>query len=148
MVLRRRSGQNWLCIEEGHVQPGQPFGNLIKDIFETQGVLRHLPTDQQLLGLKPRLSPEAKLEQQFTPENRAWAVESIKLALHHALPTEIVVEASVADFLARCDGNRPLGELVIDLAKSVKADPAQVAQQCCAVVRKLAERRFIAFGRD
>jgi methylase of polypeptide subunit release factors len=146
MALRRRAGSNWLQIEEGRVNPGQPFGNLIQEIFETQDALRQASDDHQLLMLKPRLSQESQLEQQFTLENRAWAVESIKLTLHHALPAEIVVESSVADFLARCDGTHPLGQLVLQLAESVKADPAQVAQQCCGVVRKLAERRFITFG--
>jgi hypothetical protein len=146
MVLRRRSGTNWVRMEEGRIQPGQHFGDLVMEVFETQDVLQHVTDDDQLLRLRPRLCPQARLDQQFTVENRAWACESIKLTLNHALPAEVTLESSVADFLARCDCSRSLGELVLDLARSVKADPEQVRQQCCAVVRKLAARRFMTFA--
>ncbi len=146
MVLRRRSAKNWVRIEEGRIQPGEPFGNLVREIFDTQDVLQQIQNDDQLLSLRPRLSPLARMEQQFTIENRAWVFEPMKLKLDHALPVEINIESAVADFLAQCDGSRTLGELVSELASSVNAQPEQVSEQCCAVVRKLATRRFITFA--
>ena len=146
MVLRRRSGANWIRIEEGRIEPGQQFDDLVKEVFETQDALQQLTTDDKMLDLRPRLSSQARLDQRFMVENRAWAYESIRLKLNHALPAEIALESPVADFLAGCDGSRPLGELVRDITASSKADPGQVQQQCCAVVRKLAARRFITFA--
>jgi ribosome-associated toxin RatA of RatAB toxin-antitoxin module len=58
------------------------------------------------------------------------------------LPTSLAVDPQVAGFLRGCDGTRTLDELGRKLAAEVKVDAEQVRQQCCAVVRKLVERRL------
>jgi hypothetical protein len=146
LALRRRTGANWVRFEEGRVDGGSAFGDLVQDIFETQDVLVTRTADEELLDLRPILSPHARLHQQFCPEKQLWAIESINLIIDTGLPASIPVDSSVAGFLARCDGTRSLHELTSELAQSVKVDPAQVRTQCCAVVRKLAERRFIKFA--
>ena len=72
-----------------------------------------------------------------------WTPSSLQLTLASGLPTSVPLELAVAQFLVRCDGEKTLAELVAELAAAVQAPPDQVSAQCCAVVRKLAERRFL-----
>jgi methylase of polypeptide subunit release factors len=148
LAARKRAGRNWLRIEEGRIDTGAPFGDLIREIFETQDVLDGQPSDEQMLATRPRLAAGAALEQEFVVENGKWAFTSLKLSLKHSLPASLAVESQVADFLARCDGTRTLRELAEALASSVKAPPEQVRAQCCAIVKRLAARRMLSLGRD
>jgi hypothetical protein len=47
------------------------------------------------------------------------------------------IDADGAALLVACDGQRPLGELVTELAASVGADPADVTPAVLGVVRRL-----------
>jgi methylase of polypeptide subunit release factors len=143
LAMRRRSGTNWLRIEEGRMEPAEPFGDRILDLFDTQTVLStHLP-DEELLALKPALAPGLRLDQQLRPEDGRWILSSAKLSVGGALPVSMNTESQVAQFLTGCDGTRTLDELARALAGVVRAPLEQVREQCSSVVRKLAERRLI-----
>jgi methylase of polypeptide subunit release factors len=142
-ALRRRSGQNWLRIEEGRVDSTAPFGDSVAQIFDTQSVLAASPSDEQLLATRPQMTPGVMLDQQSVPEDGVWAGTAMNLKIRGPLPATVPVEWPVAQFLARCDGRRTLGELTDELAALVKAPADAVRAQCCGVIRKLAERRFI-----
>jgi hypothetical protein len=101
-------------------------------------------SDEQLLATKPRLSRGVVLEQESAPSQGAWCATSMGLRLRGPLPAAIPVEWPVAQFLARCDGRRTLDQLTSELAALVDAPADVVRAQCCGVIRKLAERRFIA----
>jgi hypothetical protein len=147
LVMRRRSGSNWLRFEEGRMDPGARFDHMVRDLFDTQDLLSSHPSDAELLLLRPRLSPVANLDQRLSVEDGRWVSQSFKLVLAQGLPGSLAIESQIADFLARCDGTRTLGEHARALANSVHAPIDQVSQQCCAVVRRLAERRFLGFAR-
>ena len=66
LAMRRRSGQNWLRLEEMPVDATDPFGETVLEVFATQDILSTHPSDDQLLGTKPRLSPYAQLEHEIT----------------------------------------------------------------------------------
>jgi methylase of polypeptide subunit release factors len=142
-AMRRRSGKNWLRIEEVPVTANDPFGENVLEVFATQDVLLACPQDDQLLGIKPRLSPHAQLEQKSRVSGGRWAVDSLLLRLTGAVPAAQAVEVQVADFLSRCNGDKTLAELAQDLSAEVNAAPDQVRHQCCAIVRHLAEQRFV-----
>lgn len=144
LALRRRAGGNWLRIEEGRVEPTAPFGDAVSEVFATQTVLSASPADDRLLTTRPRLAKGTVLDQESVPENGVWSATALNLRLRGALPASIPVEWPVAQFLARCDGRRTLAELTDELAGLVEAPADAVRAQCCAVIRKLAERRFVA----
>jgi methylase of polypeptide subunit release factors len=148
LVMRRRSGANWLRFEEGRLDPGTRFDHLVRDIFDTQDVLSAHPSDPELLLLRPRLSPDTTLKQSLSVEDARWVSQSFNLALANGMPSSLAVESQIADFLVRCDGTRTLREHARTLANAVHAPLEQVSQQCCAVVRRLAERRFLTFTRS
>ncbi len=143
LAMRRRTGRNWVRFENLPLNAGEPFGQSILEIFATQDALASHPSDEQLQNLKPRLPDKARLEQCLQQSKRLWAPEVSRIFLTGALPASLNVEFPVAQFLARCDGQRSLGELITELAGLVKADVSQVSQQCCSIVRKFAEHRLL-----
>ena len=143
LAMRRRPAQNWLRVEELAADSAEPFGDVVLETFATQDILAARPTDEELLRMKPRLSPRAELEQSCRVSGGKWAVASARLLLTGGVPASLAVEPQVAEFLGRCDGALTLGELARDLAARVNVGADAASQQCCAVVRKLAERRFL-----
>jgi len=145
IALRRRSGQNWLRIEEIAPDAGEPFGDDVLAAFAIQDALSAHPSDEQLASLRPRLSRNVQLEQVARFADRKWQVSARRLRLLSGLPASLNVEGSVSEFLAQCDGTRTLGELVETISASVGVPAAEVGRQCCSMVRRLAERRFLEF---
>ena len=146
LALRRRSGRNWMRFEEGRVQPGHAFGDLIRDLFATQDVLSAGLDAEGWMAVRPRLCDAARIEQQLSISGGHWVRNSFKLYLDHSLPGSLAIDPQIADFLAMCDGRRPLGELAGELATKVRADPGQVRTECVSVVRRLAEKRFLSLA--
>jgi SAM-dependent methyltransferase len=138
-----RSEENWIRIEDMPVDPTGPFGDCVLETFATQEALARSQSDEQLLRLKPRLAPDARLQNHFSVSAGQWVPESTTLARTKGVPSALSVEPQVAAFLARCDGTLTLSELSQDLASAIQLDPAAVEKECCAVVRKLADRRLI-----
>jgi protein-L-isoaspartate O-methyltransferase len=147
LAMRRRSGENWLRIDDQHVAAANEFGDLVPRTFATQDILSAHPDDEQLLAVRPRLPALAQLEQVARASGGQWGVESLKLQLTGPVPAAMALDQQVAGFVGRCDGERTLGELVRELSGQVKAPPEAVRQQCCAIVRKLAERRLLHLER-
>ena len=147
LALRKRTGANWLRVDEQGVNNADSFGDLVPGIFSTQDILSANPSDEQLLAATPRLPEQVRLEQVARASGGRWSVESLQLRLSGAVPTSMALDQQVAGFLGRCDGVRTLGHLVQELAAQVKAPPETVRQQCCAIVRKLAERRLLHLTR-
>ena len=147
LALRRRTGKNWVRIDEQAVEGTNGFGDLVPRTFATQDILSEHPGDEALLPVKPRLPAGAQLEQVARASGGRWGIESLKLRLTGAVPASMALDQQVAGFVGRFDGTRTLGELVSELAAQVKAPPEAVREQCCAVVRKLAERRLLQLER-
>jgi hypothetical protein len=138
-----RSEENQIRIEDMPVDPTGPFGDCVLETLATQEALARSQSDEQLLRLKPRLAPDAQLQNHFSVSAGKWVPESTTIARTKGVPSALSVEPQVAEFLVRCDGTMTLRELSEDLASAVQLDPAAVEKQCCAIVRKLAERRLI-----
>jgi len=144
LTMRRRSGKNWIRIEDMPVDPVEPVGDSVVAAFTTLGLLEACPRDEDLLRTRPRLSPQAQLQQKFRAAGGKWAGESLLLQAAAGIPVAaLAVEKSVAEFLARCDGSRTLEELAEELASGLKVGAESVRQQCCAVIRRLADRRLV-----
>jgi len=144
LALRRRSGQNWIRIEEVAILDSkEPFGGAVVELFANQDRLEADRSVDRMMAWKPRLAADVRIDQQLHLEAGEWKPASMQLRRSGALPSSLTLDPLVADFLRRCDGSRTLSDLARDLAAVVKIDPEQVRQQCCAVTRKLVERRLV-----
>ena len=143
LAMRRRSGRNWIRIEEvGSLDPTQPFGESVVELFANQDRLETDRSVDEMLAWKPRVPADVRIDQQLQLEAGEWRPCSMQLRRPGGLPTSMALDAQVAGFLRGCDGTRTIEELAREMAAEVKVDSEQVRQRCCAVVRKLVERRL------
>ena len=143
IALRRRSGHNWIQIEEMSELPNDPFGEYVLQSFATRDFLQAHSADDQLIAVKPRLAPYCRLEQFFQPGQGQWVPTSLNLRLLKGIPFFIGLQAPVAGFLNGFDGNKTVGEVVQNFARQVDAPFEQVQKECLGIIRKLIERGFL-----
>jgi hypothetical protein len=143
ITMHRRSGRNWVRLEEVQHTPRDPFGDLIVEMFATQDFLLSHEKDSELLETRPRLSPSSRLEQVFQREDGGWKQVELTLRMPKGFNPYIGIRPVVAEFLAGCDGNRSLREVVASFSAKVDAPAQQVQQECLAAVRTLIERGFL-----
>lgn len=143
LAMRRRTGLNWVRIEEMPLDPNQPFGEAVWQAFACIDFLELHGSDEELLKAHPRLSPDTQLDQQLRQSDGRWQGVGMTLRFTGGIPASMRLDPTVADFLAGLDGRRTLDELVRDLSQRVRADLEIVRPECLAVVRKLVERRFV-----
>jgi methylase of polypeptide subunit release factors len=143
VVMRRRSGQNWIQIEEMSNTFKEPFGDSVELMFTARDFLRTHEDDEGMLQVKPRLSPHVRLEQAYEQAGQSWQLSSATLRLVKGFPFFVGVQPLVADFLRRCDGTSTLKELVESFAHGLGQRTEIVQPECLSVVRKLVERGFL-----
>lgn len=143
IAMRRRSGRNWVIMEDITDAPPEPFGDAILHRFAARDFLAAHPDDEQLLRTKPRISPDVRLEQFFEFSPEGWKPGQLTLKLAHGFRSSANVQPLVAEFLSGCTGAKTLGELVDDLAPRVNASPDRVRTECLQVVRRLIEPGFV-----
>ena len=143
IAVRRRSGRNWLLMEEISHSPKESFGETVLQMFASRDFLESHASDDQILGVKPKLSPDLRLEQVFQQNDHRWQQSSLTLKLVKGLPFSLGVQPLVAEFLSECNGTRSLAELIGNLAEKVNAPPARVQEECLGIIRTLVERGFV-----
>jgi hypothetical protein len=143
IAVRRRSGQNWILVEEITHTPKDPFGDSVLLKFSARDFLQAHSSAEQMLSIKPFLSPHARLEQVFQKASAGWKGTSLTLKLAKGFPFSLGVQPLVAEFLGNCDGARTLGELISDLSSKVNAPPEQVRKECLEVIRTLLAHGYV-----
>ena len=143
IAMRKRSGKNWIVIEELFDIPKGPFGESVQEMFRSRDFLDSHASDEQMLAAKPRLAPYARLEQFFQPTEGRWQPTTLNLRLTKGFPFFIGVQPEVAEFLSACDGNKTIGELVGSFARQVDAPFEKVQSECLGVTRRLLEHGFL-----
>jgi SAM-dependent methyltransferase len=143
VAMRRRSGKNWVFMEEVTSTPKQPFGELIANAFEARDFLQAHTPHERLLGAKPALSADAQLEQTFRRGDEGWQPEALTLRMVKGFEYFFGLQPLVAEFLSGCDGTRSFGELIDAFAIKADAPYEQVQKECLDVARRLIERGFL-----
>jgi hypothetical protein len=143
IIMHRRSGNNWIVLEEVQHTPKAPFGDLVLQTFATRDFLQSHSSDDQLLGVKPKLSENVRLEMIYQQAEEGWKRESLILRFVKGFDLFLGLQPIVAEFLSGCDGTRALSELIGNFATKADAPFEQVQKECLDVVRKLIERGFL-----
>jgi methylase of polypeptide subunit release factors len=143
LAIRRRTGRNWVRIEEMPLDPNRPFGEAARQAFACIDLLELNGSDEELLSARLTLSPDTQIDQQLRQSDGRWQPTGMTLRFTDGIPASVRLDPPVAEFLARLDGRRSLGECIQDLAQQVRADPQVVERECLLVVRRLIERRFL-----
>ena len=143
IVMRRRDGRNWIRIEEVPQTSKGDLGEMILSTFAAHDLMQQNGGDDQLLDLRPRLSPHVRLEQVCEQHDGQWHAEALTLRLINGFPVHADVQPMVAEFLVTCDGTRTVGEAIQGLAAKANAPVEKVQAECLAMIRKLIERGFM-----
>src|SRR5437762_13980547 len=99
IAMRRRSGANWIRIDEMPVSASRPFGDFVMQMFAGRDFLQANSSDEQMLAARPKISADARLDQQLRPSPVGWQPASFMLRLSSGLPFSIAVQPLVAEFI-------------------------------------------------
>ena len=139
--MRLRSGKNWILMEENSQTPKEPFGDYVERLFAARDLLHD--SRDAILAAKLRLAPHARLENVLEHADCRWRTKSLTLHMGRGLPYSVNLQPLVAEFLGRCDGSRPLSELIDEFVAQVDMPADQVRQECLDVVTRLLEHAFL-----
>ena len=140
--LRRASGRkNDLLIDDAP-KPEGPVGDDIATGFMLRQFV-NAADDQALLAACLRAGPDARLDERSEPHGGAWRVTESTLLRTGGLGQRGTADPYVARLVAGCDGRRPLGEWVAELAAALGRTPADVAPPLLGVVRQLILQGFL-----
>jgi hypothetical protein len=143
IAMRRRSGRNWLCIQDVPVAPEEPFGDHVLAGFSARDFLQAHSSDEQMLKVTPKLSPGARLHQELQHSDSVWKPISIDLKLADGLPYLGHMETSMMDLLAACDGTLTIEELTRKFILKPDLEPAQRRDESSKLFRVLIEHGFL-----
>jgi hypothetical protein len=143
MLRRRGGGRNWVCLEETPQQFAGPCGDPVLRRFQLQDFLESRPDDGALLGGRFRLSPDARLEQQYALSAEGLAAVAFRLHLLKGLVYDTEVDRQVVELVVRCNGQRPLRELFAEIAAARGADLDALVPGGLALVRQMLRRGYL-----
>ncbi len=116
VILRRRSGANWVRADELHGERLRPASAHILRVFAAQDFLAGLGDDRALLDERLAPAPEARLEQRLVFEGE-WS-SAATLTLGDGLGFRASLDSGAAATIAALDGGRRFGDVVAELAQS------------------------------
>jgi hypothetical protein len=140
---RYRGRRNWFRAEDVPEKMLGPCGDHIVRRFESQDFLDTVHEDSLLLQTRLLVSPDVRLERWSTPSPEGWVEEAAQLRLAQGLPYTGDVDPYIANLMIKCNGERPLGELLAEMATSAGVDPAGITATFCNIFRRLIERGFL-----
>ncbi len=144
IALRRRSAPaNWVCFDDLPEGTLEPFGEAVALGFRLRDFLDGVREDAALLKETFRPSPCLRLHQHCEWAEGAWRIASAQIRLEQGLKYAGNVDRQALALLTRCDGRRPLGEVLAGLAASAGASVEAITPQCLALVRRLIERGYL-----
>jgi SAM-dependent methyltransferase len=143
IAMRKRSGANWLRIEDEPVLIDNLIGDLILEGFETRDVLDQ-NSDAGLMQMSPRIAKDARLVHLLEQTDQGWTPRTLRLQLTGARPRKIDVDPGVAHFLGALNGSVRLGDVIQSMAQRTDAPIEKVARECVSVVRKLLAEGYLS----
>ena len=143
VAMRRRSGRNWLRIEEMPDAPARDWGNAVLERFAAIDFLE-THQDPELLEMCPRLSDLVRLKQECRPSGQRWRVTAQVLEATEGIPAELGLDPLVAEVVARFDGTRKVRQLAADLAGTAGLGREKANQEMLRLVRRLLQGGFLS----
>jgi SAM-dependent methyltransferase len=143
VILRRRSGANWVRVDELSGDRLRPAGDHIVRVFAAGDFLSGLAGERDLLGERLVLAEHALLEQQVVYRDREWTVDEIGLSLQEGLGFRAGLDPATAAMLAALDGRRTVGEVADDLARLEGASRSTVVQAVLPIAARMLAAGFL-----
>ncbi len=141
--MRKSSkGKNWFRPDEAPEKMLGPCGKNIELGFKTFDYL-FTADDETLLKTKFKLTDNARLERVSAPTPEGWADESIKLTLAKGLVYSGGIDPVMSNMLIKCDGAKPLSELLTQVSSEVNVPVSNIEQGFCNMIREMVAKGFL-----
>lgn len=124
VILRRRSGRNFVRALEVPAAPTRPAGEHLLRLFEGYDTLSRLPEAEAILDLTFAFPDGATVDGRYFARGRSLQAAPVRIGLRDGAGFSALVEPAVATVLLRCNGRTPLRQL---LERDATARPEDVA---------------------
>jgi hypothetical protein len=143
ITMRRSSGhKNRIRADESPGNMTGPCGDSVLQAFELGDFIESVD-DEALLQMHFRFSPDVRLEQQSSPSMEGWKEEEARIHLIKGFTYTGNVDPYVSRLIIGCNGERPLKELLSEMASSLGVNPVTITPHLCEMVRRLIEQGFL-----
>lgn len=143
IILRHTPGRsNWFHCEDAPERSG-PCHQAIFERFARHDFVDSLRDDAALLGARLRASPDLAWKQTLRPSGTGWELRSSRLTLATGLAYTIDTNPGLVALVSACRGDRPLGEVMRDVATRFGQDPERVTATGLDGIRDLIEMGFL-----
>ena len=142
--MRRSSGrENRYRFDDAPQKTIAPCGDHIVRHFELRDFLATMKDDPALLRARLCAAPDVQLERQYKPSDEGWLEVPIQIHLNRGFCYSAALDPYVTNMVLTCDGEKPLSELMAQMASAVGKEPSEIATDFCKIVRGLIERGFL-----
>lgn len=149
LTLRRRSAAgslpNWVHMDE---QPERmtflgPAWEHVERRMNAQQFLRST-SDASLRGAHLRAAPDARIQHELSPQaDGSWQVSAARIRLAAGMASSGSLDGVTSRLVTMCNGSRPLGVIVNDLAPGLGVTPENLWTAVAPVVRGMVEQGFL-----
>jgi hypothetical protein len=143
LVLRRRSGPNWVRADELPADRLRPASDHILRVFAAGDYLAGLTDEDDLLGQRLVLTPTARLEQRGVFDEGRWHVTKFQVILEDGLGFSAALDPAATAMLTALDGERTLHDVTSELARSEGMAPETLAQAILPITREMLATGFL-----
>ena len=146
ITLRKRSAPgNWFHALDAPLETLTLSGALIERMFQAQDFLEANPTDDLLLEQHLSLGEAVRIDQRYVPGGEAWELDECALAMADSSLPPIKTDRYLAGLCGRLRGNRPLGEVLREMAGAMNTAPEKLVLQVTPMLRRLIERTYMGW---
>lgn len=141
--MRRSSGRtNWFWVHEDADQVDEFAGASIESGFRLKDFLSNTSHDA-LLNIPFQVAPEIRIQQLTRSKGDGWIFEKTELYHPKGIHYHGNLDGHMMELIGRCNGQRPLGELVEELATHLGIETAKVTNSVLQIIHALIERGFL-----
>jgi methylase of polypeptide subunit release factors len=144
ITLRRASGRpNWFSADD--LLPRLPVGagSDVERGFALRDFLSTRREDRALLAARLRAPPHLRVEPQLEPKSGGWALKGARLSLTSGLSHPRRVDPALTRIVLGCDGSRPLGELLSEVASAQGQSTDRLVARLLSAVRQMIAHGFL-----
>jgi methylase of polypeptide subunit release factors len=143
MIMRRRSGDNWVLATELPSERLRPASDHILRVFAAQDFLVGLADERELLAERLTRTEHSRLEQRVVYDNGRWTVAEMTLALEDGLGFHAGLDATTGRMLTALDGERTLGDVAGELARAEDISREEIEQTLVRVASRMLSAGFL-----
>ncbi len=145
IVLRRRTAsRNWFHMTGDTLDVGRITGGEVERIFAAKDFLEENATDDALLSQRLVLNKDVRFDQRLLQEADNWSLRECALAMSDSRIPPVNTDPYLGGLCGRLHGDRPLRDIVAEMAAALRADPGPLAGQVAPMIRGLIERGYIS----